>query len=268
MLAVANYSVSPPDVVVELRDRIGIISLNRPDRLNSFTAAARTALIASVKALDSDGDVDAVILKGADATAFSSGQNLDEACRVTMSTIAAWQEHQRSMYQALRDLRKPSIAAVDGVCAGGGMHVALCADWRLATPESRWGQPEVTVGIASIVGPYLMGLHVGRTHNVQLSLSGEMISGERAYEIGLVTQLVDPAELHERAFERAKTLGALPKSAIRLTKKRFRDTTQAEFDEVCVAGIKAQVECYGQGEPQAMMARFLQRRNAKARGEP
>lgn len=261
----ASHPFSPSDVVVEVKDRIGIISLNRPDRMNSFTVTARTALIASLRALDSDGEVDALILRGADATAFSSGQNLDEACGVTLSGIASWQAHQRSMYQALRDLEKPSVAAVDGVCVGGGMHVALCADWRLATPGSTWGQPEVKVGIASIVGPYLIGLHAGRTHNVQLALSGELISGARAYEIGLVTQLVEPAELRERAFERAKALGALPRSAIRLTKKRFRDATQAAFDEVCAAGIEAQMECYGQGEPQAMMARFLARRGAKAR---
>lgn len=267
MSPVASYSVSPPDVVVEVTDRIGIILLNRPDRMNSFTGAARSALIASLRALDSDADVDAIILRGADASAFSSGQNLDEACAVTLNGIARWQEHQRAMYQALRDLQKPSVAAVDGVCVGGGMHVALCADWRLATPASKWGQPEVKVGIASIVGPYLIGLHMGRTHNVELSLSGELISGERAYQIGLVTQLVDPAELHERALDRAKILGSLPKSAIRLTKKRFRDTTQAEFDEVCQAGIAAQMECYGRGEPQAMMTRFLERRSTKVREE-
>lgn len=261
----ASYSVSPPDVVVEVKDGIGIIALNRPDRMNSFTTVARNALIASLKALDGDGDVDAIIMRGSDATAFSSGQNLDEASLVPLSGIATWQEHQRAMYQALRDLQKPSVAAVDGVCVGGGMHVALCADWRLATPNSKWGQPEVKVGIASIVGPYLIGLHAGRTHNVQLSLSGELISGTRAYEIGLVTQLVDPAELHERALDRAKRLGALPKSAVRLTKKRFRDATQDDFDQVCRAGIEAQLECYGQGEPQAMMARFLDRRSTKVR---
>ncbi|MGO4285840.1 enoyl-CoA hydratase/isomerase family protein [Bosea sp. TAB14] len=253
----------PADVIVQVQDRIGVVMLNRPDRLNSFTSAARSALIASLKALDSDDGVDAIIIRGADVTAFSSGQNLDEASTVRLDGIAAWQQHQRAMYQALRDLAKPSVAAIDGICVGGGMHVALCADWRVATPKSKWGQPEVRVGVASIVGPYLIGLHVGRTHTVQLSLSGELINGQRAYEIGLATELAEPDVLLERAVERAKLLGSLPRSAVRLTKKRFRDTTQADFDEVCSAGIEAQMECYAQGEPQAMMGRFLARREAK-----
>lgn len=255
-------SLSPPDVVVNIRENVGIISLNRPDRMNSFTRSARDAIIASLQALDSDSEVNAIIIRGVDATSFSSGQNLDEARAVTISGIASWQEHQRAMYQALRDLEKPCVAAVDGICVGGGMHVALCADWRIATPDSKWGQPEVKVGIASIVGPYLIGLHVGATHNVQLSLSGELISGRRAFEIGLVTQLAEPSDLNDQAMDRAKRLGSLPRSAVRLTKKRWRDVTQAEFDEVCAAGIRAQTECYELGEPQAMMARFIERRSA------
>lgn len=259
-----SCAISPPDVIVNIKDNVGIISLNRPDRMNSFTSSARSAIIASLKALDGDGEVNAIIIRGIDSTSFSSGQNLDEARAVTTDGIAPWQEHQRAMYQAIRDLEKPCVAAVDGICVGGGMHVALCTDWRIATPASKWGQPEVNVGIASVVGPYLIGLHVGWTHNVQLSLSGELISGQRAFEIGLVTQLVDPSELHERALERAKRLGALPRSAIRLTKKRLRDITQADFDEVCAAGIIAQTACYALGEPQTLMARFVERRNSKS----
>lgn len=261
------YSVSPPDVIVTIKDNIGIILLNRPDRMNSFTSSVRSAIIASLKALDSETEINAIIIRGVDATSFSSGQNLDEACTVTIEGIGPWQEHQRAMYQAIRDLEKPCVAAIDGVCIGGGMHVALCADWRVATPASRWGQPEVKVGIASVVGPYLIGLHAGRTHNAQLSLMGELISGQRAFEIGLVTQLADPSDLQEVALERAKRLGALPKSAMRLTKRRLRDVTQADFDEVCMAGIRAQIECYKLGEPQALMASFIERRNSKPRPE-
>ena len=249
----ARPPISSPDIVVTVTERVGVISFNRPEQMNSFTKAARCALIASLRALDSDGGVDAIVLRGTDASAFSSGQNLDEARAVTLSGIASWQEHQRAMYQAVRDLEKPSIAAVDGICVGGGMHVALCADLRLATPKSVWGQPEVKVGVAGFVGTYLIGLHAGRTHMVQLSLSGEVISGQRAYEIGLVTQLVEPDRLQEEALARARALGSLPRSVVRSTKKRFRETTQADFDAVCRASTEAQTESYGSDEPQAPM---------------
>ncbi|MGN5477326.1 enoyl-CoA hydratase/isomerase family protein [Cupriavidus basilensis] len=120
----------------------------------------------------------------------------------------------------MRDLDKPCVAAVRGVAAGAGFQLALCADWRLTTADSRWGQPEVKAGLASIVGSYLMTLHVGHTHNVQMSLSGELVSGQRAYEIGLVTALHGEAELMEAALARARSLAALPPTPVRLSKQR------------------------------------------------
>jgi len=72
------------------------------------------------------------------------------------------------MYQAVRDLDKPCIAALNGVAAGAGFQIALCADWRIAAMNARIGQPEVKAGLASIVGSYLMTLHFGMTHNVQM----------------------------------------------------------------------------------------------------
>ncbi|MNY26437.1 putative enoyl-CoA hydratase echA8 [compost metagenome] len=167
------------------------------------------------------------------------------------------------MYQAVRDLDKPCVAAVRGVAAGAGFQLALCADWRLATADSRWGQPEVKAGLASIVGSYLMTLHVGHTHNVQMSLSGELVNGQRAFDIGLVTALCGEAELMSQALAQARSLAALPPTAVRLSKQRFRAMTQPGFDEACVAGIRAQLECYADGEPQRVMAAFLEKRNTR-----
>jgi enoyl-CoA hydratase/carnithine racemase len=141
----------------------------------------------------------------------------------------------------------------------------LCADWRIATKDARIGQPEVKAGLASIVGSYLMTLHVGMTHNVQLSLSGDIISGQRAFEVGLVTELTD-GDAVATALDRAKKLAKHPPNAVRLSKQRFRSVTQAGFDEARDAGIQAQLECYANGEPQAAMSAFLSYRATKGSG--
>ena len=127
----------------------------------------------------------------------------------------------------------------------------------MTTAGSRWGQPEVKAGLASIVGTYLMTLHLGRTHNVQMSLSGELISGQRAYDIGLVTQLCTPETLMTEAIQRAGALAALPVTAVRVSKQRLREVSQAGFDDACEAGIRGQLACFASGEPQAVIARFL-----------
>ena len=250
-------------VLVERDGSVVIVTLNRPERMNAVNDALRGALIDALARLNADAAVRAVVLAGAGDRAFCAGQDLDEAAAVTWQQIVPWLNRQRAMYQAVRDLDKPCVAAVRGVAAGAGFQLALCADWRLTTAASRWGQPEVKAGLASIVGSYLMTLHVGQTHNVQMSLSGELVSGQRAYEIGLVTALHAEAELPEAALARARTLAALPPTSVRLSKQRLRALTQPGFDDACVAGIRAQLECYADGEPQRVMAEFLSKRNAR-----
>lgn len=250
-------------VLVERDGRVAIVTLNRPERMNAVNDALRSALIDTLGRLNADPAVRAVVLTGAGNRAFCAGQDLDEAAAVTWQQIVPWLNRQRAMYQAVRDLDKPCVAAVLGVAAGAGFQLALCADWRLTTEDSRWGQPEVKAGLASIVGSYLMTLHVGHTHNVQMSLSGELVTGRRAYEIGLVSGLHSEAELPRAALTRARTLADLPPTSVRLSKQRLRAMTQPGFDDACVAGIRAQLECYADGEPQRVMAEFLSKRNAR-----
>ena len=249
------------EVITERQDGVAVITLNRPDRMNAVSHALRTRLIAALDAANRDEAVRAVLITGAGKRAFCAGQDLEEAADVDWRRIVPWLEAQRAMYQAVRDLDKPCVAALNGVTAGAGFQIALSADWRIAAPDTRMGQPEVKAGLASIVGSYLMTLHVGMTHNVQMSLSGELIDGQRAYDIGLVTELAAPSDVMSAAMARARNLAALPATAVRLSKQRFRAMTQAPFDEACVAGIRAQLECYAAGEPQEAMSRFLATRN-------
>ncbi|WP_454724864.1 MULTISPECIES: enoyl-CoA hydratase/isomerase family protein [Cupriavidus] len=259
--------VQENEVTLALEGGVAVVTLNRPGRMNAVDDALRTQLIARLDELNRAPAVRAVVLAGAGARAFCAGQDLDEAAAVTWQRIVPWLNRQRAMYQAVRDLDKPCVAAVQGVAAGAGFQVALCADWRIATPDSRWGQPEVKAGLASIVGSYLMTLHVGHTHNAQMSLSGELVSGQRAYEIGLVTELATADALMGAALARARQLAALPPTAVRLSKQRLRAMSQPGFDEACVAGIRAQLECYADGEPQRVMAAFLEKRTNKEQGQ-
>ena len=248
-------------VLVEIENQVALVTLNRPANLNAVNQNLRSALITALTQLNDDPAVKAVVLTGAGDRAFCAGQDLEEASAVDWKQIAPWLNAQRAMYQAVRDLDKPCVVAINGVAAGAGMQLALCGDWRVATPDARIGQPEVKAGLASIVGSYLLSLHVGLTHNAQLSLSGELINGQRAHEIGLVTELA--SDVLGAAIVRARSLAQLPATAIRLSKQRFRALTQPGFDDACTAGIRAQLECYASGEPQTLMSAFLDARARK-----
>ena len=154
-----------------------------------------------------------------------------------------------------------SVRAV--VFTGAGYQVGLYCDLRVGYPELKIGQPEVKAGLGSILGSSQMMWHLPMGINAQLSLTGEFISGQRAYEVGLVNYLGPRAEVLAKAWEVATLLAGHPPTALRLTKERLREVTQAEFDDILVAAKKYQKRAYESGEPQRQMAAFLAARGKK-----
>ena len=235
---------------------VATVTLDRPAAGNAVNEALRRDLIETLQALNRAPDVLAIVLTGA-GRCFCAGQDLREAAALTAEAIPAWQGQQRAMYQAIRELDKPCIAAMNGAAVGAGFQVALCADIRVAHPDVKLGQPEVKAGLASIVGSYLMTLHVGMSKNVELSLFGDLITAAQARELGLVHHVVQAGEVIATASRLALELASRPATAFRFTKQRFREMTQAGFDEACSAGARYQAACYAAGEPQRVLAQRL-----------
>lgn len=252
-------------VTVEMHGRVGIVRFNRPAVMNAINDPVRRQLTQALRRLDGGDDADAIVLAGAGDRAFCAGQDLEESAAVDTVALAGWLNRQHAMYQAVRDVTKPIVAAINGTAAGGGFQMSLMCDLRVAHPQAKLGQPEVRAGLASIVGSWLMSLQIGHSLNQQLSLTGELIDGTRAHALGLVNDLVAPDEVLPRAIARALELAALPGAAVRVTKQRFRERTQAGFEEACTAGIRYQLECYATGEPTRVMQAFLARRQGNTK---
>jgi len=253
-------------VLAELRSGTLVVTLNRPSVLNAVNRALREALIARLTEAEADPAVKAVVLTGA-GKAFSAGQDLAEAAATDASDIRAWCDSLRAMYQSVRALSKPTIAAFNGIAAGAGMQMGLCADLRITHATARIGQPEVKAGIASVVGSYLMSLYVGHGANRELSLSGGLVSGEQAFALGLVNRIVPEGEVLDTALMFAEELRRVPQAAFRLTKQRFREQTQPGFDEATAYGVRAMLEAFATGEPQRVMRAFIEaREQRKGRG--
>jgi len=247
---------------MERSGSVAIVTLNRPESLNSVNVELRQALIDTLGALNADPGVRALIIKGAGERAFCSGQDLNETARYTIDDVDEWLTRQHAMYQAVRDLDKACVVAWNGVATGAGYQIGLCSDLRVGFAELKVGQPEIRAGLASIVGSYLMTLHVGLSQNVQLSLTGELITGQRAYELGLINHLVPREQVVEKALSVADELTKLGATATRVTKQRFRQLTQHGFDAALVAAKAAQREAYLSGEPQEAMRKFFEKRKA------
>ncbi len=252
-----------PPVLIERRGAIALVRLNRPAALNAVDAQLRAALTAAMHAFNTDAAVRAVVIAGAGERAFCAGQDLHEAMALAVDEVEGWLTRQHAMYQSVRDFGKPLIAALNGVAAGAGFQIALCCDLRVGYPELRIGQPEIRAGLASIVGTYLMTLQLPLSLNQQLSLAGELLLGQRAFDLGLVNHLVPQGEVLERAIALALELTQLPAAAYAATKRRLRELSQPGFDDALAAAKVAQRALYASGEPQRVMKAFFERKEKR-----
>ena len=246
-------------VLTDITDGIGTITLNKPSKLNAWDGPMRSEVQAILEDWNSRDDVRAIIVTGSGDAAFSAGQDLDETEKFKSGEEGgAWFRSWRAFYDAMRNLDKPIVAALNGVAAGSAFQFAMLTDVRVGHPGSRMGQPEINSGIPSVLGPMLMRERIAFSRTVELVLMGRIMEAEEAAAIGLIHYLVEtPDEVMPKAREIATVLASKPPIAMRLTKRRFREVTQGAYEEAFANGAVIQEEAYASGEPQAAMREFF-----------
>lgn len=247
-------------VLSEKRGEIALLTINRPEARNAINFEVMDALEALLPALNADPAVRGAVLTGAGDRAFSAGMDLKVAAGFDAESAANWMGRLKRFFAAIRDFDKPLVAAVNGVAAGAGYQITLLCDIRVGHAEALMGQTEINVGLASVVGAQIMALSLGHSRTVELTLSGRLMDGRECHAVGLFHLLVEKGDVLPQAIEVAKELGSKPPNAMRLTKQRFREVTQAAFDSAFEAGARLQAEAYRSGEPQAVMAAFKERK--------
>lgn len=257
------------DPVLIARDGdIAIVTLNRPQALNALDEPMREGLEAALRQVGGDADVAAVILTAAGDRAFSAGQDLETARGFTAETIGGHFERLGHLYQAIRDLDKPSVVALNGLAAGFGFQAALHADMRIGHPGVRMSQPEVDAGIPSIVGMWIMREMIGLARAVDMSLTCRMVPAEECLEWGLIDYLVPAEEVMPKALAVARELAAKPRAAYAGSKQRMRALTQPGYDATVAAATRIQAQAFASGEPQRITTEFLARRSARKTPSP
>jgi enoyl-CoA hydratase/carnithine racemase len=253
-------------VLSERRGAVGIITLNRPQILNAWNAAMREELTATLAIMEEDAEVRAIILTGAGDRAFGAGQDLNETKTFDPDRAEQWMGEWERLYDRIRSLSKPIIAALNGVAAGSAFQVALLCDIRVGHPGVTMGQPEINSGIASTTGPWIMREHIGLARTIDLTLTGRMMDAEECHRIGVINRLVPQDKVMSESLALAELLASKPPVAMRLDRQRFREMTEEGFRDCLAAGIRIQREAYGSGEPARMMEEFLARKAAAKKG--
>ncbi len=247
-------------ILMERKGPIGVITLNRPEILNAWHSAMRRQLIEAFVEMERDEAVRAIVLTGAGDRAFSAGQDLNETQQFTAEQGKEWVGEWERLYDAIRSLSKPLIAALNGVAAGSAFQVALLCDFRIGHPGVRMGQPEINSGIASTTGPWIMREIIGLARTIDLTLTGRLMDAAECQAIGVVNRVVPQETVMDEALALAADLAAKPPVAMRLDKQRFREMTEAGFRDALEAGARIQREAYASGEPALMMRKFLAER--------
>jgi enoyl-CoA hydratase/carnithine racemase len=218
------------DILVEKHGRVSVITLNRPTAHNSMTRAMRTELEAVVKEFNADPDQYVGIITGAGEKAFCSGADVKEMAGEvgggTRLPVNAWPD-----IGGISDGEKPMIAAVNGLAVAGGCEIAISCDIRVASTNAWFGLSEVKIGVIAGVAVNILPRLLPMGAAMDMILSGDRLSAEDAYRLGLVQALVEPGKLMEAAFRKAEAIAANSQTAVWGSKKImkfWRDLMLAE----------------------------------------
>ena len=206
-------------VTYELEDHIATITLNRPEALNAINGALREDLNAAWERFRDEEDAWVGILT-ANGNVFCAGGDLKDG-KGAVGTFAGtfWEKPTINSFESGMELFKPTIAAVHGPCVGYGLTGILFCDFVIATTDTVFSVPEVSIGVPTIVGAIRLPRRVGWANAMELLLTGKPMSAERAKDIGLVWKLVEPGDLQAEARAWAQTLTAAAPLAQRATKE-------------------------------------------------
>jgi enoyl-CoA hydratase/carnithine racemase len=217
-----------------------VVTLNRPKRLNAINAVLRRELIETLESVGED--VNAVVLTGA-GRGFCSGIDMrDFGPDVPTAGDPAidrlrFQESMAALPQAIRDLRQPAIAAVNGPAVGGGLALCLAADIRICSSAATFGNAAILLGLsgAEMGMSYHLPRIVGTSVAADWMLTGRTVTADEADRRGLVSELVEPGRLADRAVEIAAAIAELSPLGVQLTKRALQVNTDA-------SGLDAAVE--------------------------
>jgi len=246
------------NIIVERDGAVGTITINRPEKLNAMTPAMADALVAAVENFNDDNEIRCVILTGAGERAFCAGSDI----RVLDDYETPWDFRNRPDYcDAIRALRKPSIAAVNGYAFGGGLETAMACDIRLAAENASFSAPEIKLGWIGGGGMAVNLAHaVGPSNAALMIMTGDPIDASTAERWGLVSRVVPQAELLAEAKKIAGAIAARAPIAAETAKLNLHAAWDMSIADAITYERDLQTICFATDDAREGRAAFKEKR--------
>ncbi len=254
-------------LLLERRERVAIITINRPEKRNALNIKTREEGAALIEELRGNDSVGVVVITGAGDKAFIAGADIAEfAGRTAMMQRDVMVS--RSLFNAIDSFPKPVIAMINGYCLGGGCELALACDIRIASENASFGQPEINLGIIpGGGGTQRLTRLVGEGKAMEMILTGEIIDAKTAHAIGLVNHVVPLDQLEAKTMEIASRIAEKSPIALSLAKEAVKIASRSNLDE----GLRREVDlfalCFSTEDKDEGVKAFLEKRKPVCKGK-
>ena len=251
----------------EKQGNIALITINRPEALNALNSKVISELEQAVAAVEADTSLGAMILTG-EGRSFVAGADIAEQCPMDPAAGRKWGQRGSALMRRIELLPIPTIAAVNGFALGGGCELAMSCDIILASEKTKFGQPEVGLGITpGFSGTQRLPRRVGMAKAKELIFSGKMIKADEAEKIGLVNAVYAPEELMNGAMEMAKSFAANAPVAVRYAKSCIDRGMQMDMDSAIAYENELFALCFATDDQKEGMTAFLEKREKHFSGK-
>jgi crotonobetainyl-CoA hydratase len=248
----------------ERRGHVEILTLDRPEVRNAFNAALSVGLYDAFTEIEEDESVRAVVLTGAGDKSFSAGADLKALSRGDPTDTG---RDINLVHVCRRGLVKPLIAAVNGTCLAGGFELALACDLIVAVTEATFGLPEPAVGmLAGGGGVMRVAQRTGMAPALEIAMTADAISAQRAYELGLINRVVERAALLPTAIELAERIAANAPLAVRRSKQLVREVRGLCEEEAWPLNDDARISIMATEDAREGPAAFTEKRRPVWKG--
>ena len=265
-------SADPEHFLMELRGRVAVITLNRPERKNPLTFESYAGLRDTFRALGRGSDAQAVVIQGAGGN-FCSGGDVHEIIGPLLEMDGAgllkFTRMTGDLVKAMRACPLPVIAAIDGVCAGAGAAIAMAADLRVGARRSRTAFLFTRVGLAGcdMGACALLPRIIGQGRAAELLFTGRSMSGDEAREIGFFNRIAEPERLFEESLEWAGQLAAGPNFAHAMTKSQLDLEWDMPLEQAIESEAQAQAICMRTNDFRRAYEAFVRRERPEFMGD-